>query len=289
MKLQKDINAVEPNTIILGDTLESLKSLPDDHFDVGVTSPPYNKGERHKGWLVKNVIYDNASDKKDENTYQEEQTAVLNELHRVIKPGGSFFYNHKLRWERGWMIHPYTWVVKSNWAVRQEIIWNRGIAGNIRGWRFWQIEERLYWLYKPLEGKEKEPIGRELASRHAKMTSVWNMRPESKFDWAPNPFPLALPARCILSIMNGTKGRVIDPYSGSGTTLVAAKLLEQEYLGIDISEDYRRRALERIDNSYLEEEVLNKEVSLHQIKSNFKEYKAKVWSKPRNNKQKKML
>ena len=102
------------NSIINGDTLEELKKLPSDFIDIGVTSPPYNKGEKQKGWLVKNVEYDIASDKKDENLYQNEQIQVLNELYRVIKPGGSFFYNHKLRWERGKMIHPMEWLLKTN-------------------------------------------------------------------------------------------------------------------------------------------------------------------------------
>ncbi len=277
------------NDIVLGDTLTILTNLPSDHFDVGVTSPPYNKGERHKGWLVANVLYDKTSDKKDESAYQQEQIDVLNELFRVTKPGGSFFYNHKIRWERGWMLHPYSWVSKTNWVIRQEIIWHRNIAGNIRGWRFWQVEERIYWLYKPCDKEKEEPIGKELRSSDAKLSSIWGIRPESKFGWAPNPFPLALPARCIISIMNDKKGRVIDPYSGSGTTLVAAKLLGQEYLGIEISEDYRTKALERIANAYMEQEDLEKELQLHIVKNNFNVYKERKWSKPRSAKQNKLL
>ena len=145
------------NTIVIGDALEVLRSLQDNFFDVGVTSPPYNKGERHKGWLVDNVRYDKASDRKNESQYQAEQVEVLNELYRVIKPGGSFFYNHKLRWDRGRLIHPYQWVSKTKWGIRQEIVWYRKIAGNIRGWRFWQVDERIYWLYKPRDGERIHP------------------------------------------------------------------------------------------------------------------------------------
>jgi len=45
------------NKIFCGDALTILKSLPDEIIDVGVTSPPYNKGENKKGWLVANVKY----------------------------------------------------------------------------------------------------------------------------------------------------------------------------------------------------------------------------------------
>jgi len=100
-------------------------------------------------WLVDKVVYDAAIDRKDEAEYQSEQIAVLNELYRVTKAGGSLFYNHKIRWVRGRLIHPYEWVSKSRWILRQEIIWHRKIAANLRGWRFWQVDERIYWLYKP--------------------------------------------------------------------------------------------------------------------------------------------
>jgi site-specific DNA-methyltransferase (adenine-specific) len=269
------------NGIILGDTLSVLRGLPADVFDVGVTSPPYNKGERHQGWLVPKVTYHANSDRHDEADYQAEQIAVLNELYRVTKPGGSFFYNHKLRWDRGWLQHPFSWVSKTDWVVRQEIIWQRKIAGNIRGWRFWQVEERIYWLHKPRPEEADAPIGTELESRHAKMTSIWDIRPERKLDWAPDPFPLELAARCIYSILGDGKGSVIEPYSGSGTTLVAAKLLGYDYVGIDISEEYTARARERLANAFMEKDRLAKEVALHKVGMTFKQRKARGISKPR--------
>ncbi len=137
------------NKIIQGDTLTVLKTLPDEIVDVGVTSPPYNKGENQKGWLVRNVKYSGATDRLPEDLYQKNQIEVLDEIYRITKPGGSFFYNHKIRWERGELLHPMDWLRKTRWVVRQEIIWDRMIAANIRGWRFWQVEERIYWLYKP--------------------------------------------------------------------------------------------------------------------------------------------
>ena len=120
------------NQIILGDTLETLKKIDDDFVDVGVTSPPYNKGEKDKGWLVDRVKYHNVPDIKDEKEYQENQINVLNEIYRITKPGGSFFYNHKLRWRNGVMLHPYAWVSQTKWTLRQEIIWHRKIAANNR-------------------------------------------------------------------------------------------------------------------------------------------------------------
>ena len=79
------------NKIIQGDTLNVLETLPDEIVDVGVTSPPYNKGENKKGWLVKNVKYECATDKLPEEVYQKNQIEVLNEIFRITKPEGSFF------------------------------------------------------------------------------------------------------------------------------------------------------------------------------------------------------
>ena len=263
------------------DSLSRLNQLPSNSIDMGVTSPPYNKQENKKGWLVSNVKYNSSSDKKPEKQYQEEQIRILNELYRVIKPGGSFFYNHKIRWEKGEMLHPITWLLKTKWHLRQEIIWNRSIAANIRGWRFWQVEERIYWLYKPLN--KKDLIGKELKSKHALCSSIWNIRPENKIKH-PAPFPIEIPARCIISIMDEKKGTIIDPYCGSGTTLVAAKLLGHDYIGIDISKEYCKQSQKRLDNYKQEESKIIKEIAIHKVKETFKERKNRGLYKNRTNK-----
>ncbi len=246
-----------------------MQGLKSNSVDLGVTSPPYNKQENKKGWLVKNVKYDKASDKHNELDYQNNQVLVLNELFRITKPGGSFFYNHKTRWERGEMIHPMDWLKKTNWVIRQEIIWDRTIAANIRGWRFWQVDERIYWLYKPID---ENKIGKELLSKHALVTSIWRFPPERN-NSHPAPFPLLLPARCIYSILDNEKGVVIDPYAGSGTTLVAAKLLGHDYIGIDISEQYIKEAQLRIKESDKEKDLLTLEKEKHIVRKTFKQRK----------------
>jgi SAM-dependent methyltransferase len=51
-------------------------------------------------------------------------------------------------------------------------------------------------------------------------------------------FPLELPARIIYSVLEDKPGIVIDPFCGTGTALVAAKLLEKNYVGIEIDPYY---------------------------------------------------
>jgi len=257
------------NKIIHGDALNILKKLPDEIVDIGVTSPPYNKGENKKGWLVANVKYLDASDKLPEDIYQKNQIDILNEIFRITKPGGSFFYNHKIRWEKGLMIHPMDWLRKTKWIIRQEIIWDRMIAANIRGWRFWQIEERIYWLYKP---KGKNLIGEELKPKHALLTSIWRFPPERE-NPHPAPFPIELPTRAIYSIMDEKKGIVIDPFCGSGTTLVSAKILGHKFIGIEISKEYIKFANERLNNYKKEEMFVKNEIAKHIVLKTFKERK----------------
>lgn len=259
------------NKIIQGDALKILKKLKNNIVDVGITSPPYNKKEKQEGWLVANIKYNESSDNISEKIYQEQQIQVLNEIYRIIKPGGSFFYNHKTRWEKGIMIHPIEWLTKTKWFIRQEIIWDRKIAANIRGWRFWQIDERIYWLYKAIK---KNAIGKELKSRHALLTSVWRFPPERKIEH-PAPFPLILPARIIYSILDNKRGIVLDPYTGSGTTLVAAKLFGCDYIGIDISKQYIENATRRLLNCESEKYIIEEEKKRHIVEKTFKERKNK--------------
>lgn len=258
------------NKIIKGDTLEVLKKIDSNIVDVGITSPPYNKGEKNKGWLVKNVKYNIVSDNVPEEKYQQQQVDVLNEIYRITKSGGSFFYNHKTRWNNGNMAHPMEWLLKTKWTIRQEIIWDRMIAANIRGWRFWQVDERIYWLYKPISNNK---IGKELKSKHALLTSIWRIPPERK-NHHPAPFPLVLPTRAIFSILDDKKGVVLDPYVGSGATVVAAKLLGHKYIGIDISDDYIKETKKRIISAEKERIKIKEEIKKHIVRKTFADRKA---------------
>lgn len=144
------------------------------------------------------------------------------------------------------------------------------IAANIRGWRFWQVDERIYWLYKPA-GNGK--IGTELKSSHALLTSIWRFPPERN-NPHPAPFPLRLPLRCLLSILDEEKKAVvIDPYIGSGTTALAAKLLGYSFIGIDTSPQYIALAKKRLQELHTYAEILKQEKEKHFVQKTFKERK----------------
>lgn len=130
-------------------------------------------------------------------------------------------------------------------------------------------------MYKPIGNKL---IGKELRSCDAKLTSIWRGAPEDgRKNPHPAPFPLWLPARIIISILEeDTQGIVLDPYIGNGTTAVAAKLLGHKYIGIDRSDAYLNMAIGRLDNAPGEMSKIREEQGLHHVQGTFKERKTKV-------------
>jgi len=257
------------NTIINGEVLEVLKTFDNNMIDVTVTSPPYNKKQKSggKNAIMKPIKYSHIDDNLPEEEYQKQQIEVLNEIYRATKSGGSMFYNHKVRHLKGITTHPIEWLLKCKWHLRQEIIWNRKAAVEVGGYRFYQVDERIYWLYKPIM---KNVIGPKMLSKHARCSSVWEFAPDKK-NKHPAPFPVVLPLRCILSMLDINSGIVLDPYMGSGSTAVAAKLLNKNYIGIEISPEYIVDAEERIKNYKSEQYKLDKELEYHIVKKSYKE------------------
>ncbi|MCG8625481.1 MAG: site-specific DNA-methyltransferase [Proteobacteria bacterium] len=230
------------NQVLSGDALSVLSDMRDGMVDMTITSPPYNKGEQG-AVLIKAVKYDTHRDNMPEAEYQNNQIKVLNEIYRVTKSGGSCFYNHRPRWVKGKPIHPFEWLSKTKWQMRQHIIWHRKICGNIRAWRFYQTHEEIWWLWKP---NGKSPGQNQINMEQATLGSVWPIFPyKNKSVKHPCLFPPEIPARAILATTK--KGdTVLDPYVGCGTTIMAAHQLGRNYIGIDISETYAEIARKRI-------------------------------------------
>ncbi|HEY9283354.1 MAG TPA: site-specific DNA-methyltransferase [Pyrinomonadaceae bacterium] len=250
------------DSVQVNDVLAGIISLPDESVDLTITSPPYNKRKAHTGWLVREEQYSDFHDHLPEDEYQAWQIEVLSELFRVTKPGGSLFYNHKLRWVDGTLIHPLQWLGRTPWTTKQEIVWDRALAANMRGWRFWQVDERIYWLYKPVNGYL---IGKELESRHAKLSSIWRFKPVPRMKEHPAPFPLEIPVRIIYSLLQEPQQVVFDPFCGTGTTLVAAHLLGHHFYGIDSSPSYVAFAQERLARAEEERALVNNECAKHVV------------------------
>lgn len=82
-----------------------------------------------------------------------------------------------------------------------------------------------------------EPEGKNLGD-------VWSLSTRPLPEDHPAPFPTDLPQRCIAAGCPD-KGRVLDPFSGAGSTGIAAHHLERHYQGIDLRADYHDLFLRR--------------------------------------------
>ena len=234
------------------DVLEGLRTLDDESIDIIITSPPYNKGglngKRNKGKIWnKTIDYggDFNIDNKPEDEYQEWQLNILKECYRVLKKDGLMFYNHKNRIVRGkgYIISPYTWLLKSPFLIRQEIIWNRKSGPNQNPSRYIPSYENIYVLTK-----QKDTLFKRNKDVEYK-TDVWTINPDRHNDH-PAPFPIDIP-RNILSSLNEEKAKdrvitVFDPFNGSGTTGVAAVEKGFNYIGFDIIDEYLQETERKI-------------------------------------------
>ena len=76
--------------------------------------------------------------------------------------------------------------------------------------------------------------------------SIWNINPEkAKKIGHPAPFPVELPKRFI-NLYSFKDDLVLDPFIGSGTTAVASKFMQRNYVGYEINKDYIEIADKRL-------------------------------------------
>ena len=76
--------------------------------------------------------------------------------------------------------------------------------------------------------------------------SIWNINPaRAKKIGHPAPFPIELPQKFI-NLYTYKNDLILDPFLGSGTTAIAAKLLERNFVGYEIEEEYIEIAKNRL-------------------------------------------
>ena len=220
--------------LIHGDCLEVMKDIPDGSIDLIVTSPPYNIGNM-KSNMIKYGTY--AGNNMKESEYQAWQIEFLNECYRVLKDTGSMFYNHKVRIKKGIALHPLEFILKSEFILKQEIVWDMGKSANCDKIRFFPFSERVYWLVKSPKTKLYNVDN---------LSDVWRCVPTHKRKETGH--IAVMPEEIVSNILNNIDGdTVFDPFMGSGTTGVVCRELNRKFIGIEIDENYFNIAKERID------------------------------------------
>lgn len=225
--------------LLQGDCLELMKNIPDGSVDLIVTSPPYNLGNTHHTGDKRFKPYGKHNDDMKELDYQAWQVEVLNECFRVLKDDGSILYNHKNRISKGVQITPYQWILKTDFTIKQEIVWQNG-SQNFDKIRFYPFTERVYWLAKSPKTKLYNAINHHDVFTKADWNSVGT---RGKFKRA---FPVKMVDDLLTCFPNARV--VLDPFMGSGTTGVACKNHNRNFIGMELDEDYFNIAKERIEN-----------------------------------------
>lgn len=221
-----------------GDSLELMKDIPDESVDLIITSPPYNLGKKHHTGRNRFVAYSDYNDDMPEDAYQEWQKNFLGECFRVLKNDGSMFYNHKNRIRNGRQITPYEWLLKTEFVIKQELVWFNG-SQNFDKCRFYPMTERVYWLAKSHKTKLYNKIN------HHDVFDSKDWKPQGTKGEFKRAFPLRLPSDIIECFPESKT--VLDPFMGSGTTGVACVRANRDFIGIELDEKYFKIAKERIE------------------------------------------
>ena len=257
---------IKKNTILLGDSLKIMKTIPSKSVDLIFADPPYNLQLKDTLYRPDQTTVEAVTQDWDKfNTYKEYDNFTeqwLKESKRILKKGGAL-----------WVIGSYhnilrvgTSIQNDGFWILNDIIWHKtNPMPNFRGTRFTNAHETLLWCTTSREAKYTFNYQNLKELNDGKqMRSDWyipicsgkeRLRENNNQRSHPTQKPEALMYRIILSSTN--KGDIIlDPFLGSGTTAVVAKKLQRNFIGIEQDKEYISLAKKRLKQT----KVLNDEV-----------------------------
>ena len=262
------IGAVNECLLICGDAERALQKLPDQLVQTVVTSPPY--------WSLRDYDVDEQIGRDDElQSYIGSIVGAFRELRRVLRPDGTVWLNvgdsytsgnrryrapDRKNRARAMRFRPPTpeglkpkdligvpWRIAlalqdDGWWLRSEVIWHKPNAHpeSVRD-RPTKAHETIFLLsreqnyfYDP--NAVRGPRGRRIRD-------VWDIateplkRADRCADDHPAMMPVSLAEQCI-SLSSRIDSVVLDPYAGSGTTLLAAHRLARRWVGIELKPSF---------------------------------------------------
>jgi modification methylase len=244
------------NSILAGDCIEMMNSLPENSVDLIFADPPYNlqlKGDLHRPDNSKVDAVDDEWDQFDSfRAYDDFTTEWLKAARRILKPNGAI-----------WVIGSYHNIFRVGSALQNQgfwilndVVWRKSNPmPNFRGKRFTNAHETMIWASKSEGAKytfNYEAL--KALNEGIQMRSDWvlpictgheRLKNENGDKAHPTQKPESLLHRLLVGSTN--PGDVIlDPFFGTGTTGAVAKMLGRNFIGIEREEAYRKVAEKRI-------------------------------------------
>lgn len=218
--------------LLKGNCIEIIKGFEDSYIDLVITSPPYynvsHKYQRGKGYHYTSDVGEPMYTILD----------MLEALKPKLKEGGTVCLNLGFSYGETGAMRPFDIVnrarEKLGYFVNDIIIWHKNNPI--------PMKNRLTNAFEYIFVLGVTPNTKYYTEKYTH--NVWSFSVE-KCDLNVANFPLQLPLLC-LEHFSKDGDTILDPFMGSGTTGVACKVLNRNFIGIDLNEDYISFAKDRI-------------------------------------------
>jgi len=235
---------------IFNENILKISAITNNIIDLIITSPPYNV----------DIHYNNYDDNISYEKYLEFTEKWLTKCYGLSKDDGRLCLNIPLDKNKGGQQSVYaditTIAKRVGWKYNSTIIWNEQNISRRTAWGSWLSAsapfviapvEVIVVLYK--ENWKKATNGESDITREEFLewtNGVWTFSGESKKKIGhPTPFPIELPKRCI-KMFSYVNDIILDPFLGSGTTLIACLQMSRKGIGIEIDPKYCQLSKKRL-------------------------------------------
>jgi len=235
---------------IYNDDILTINDIQNGSIDLIMTSPPYDV----------DIKYENYDDSIPYDEYLEFTRKWLAKCYDLAKPDGRLCLNIPLDKNKGGqqsVCADITTIAKEvGWRYHSTVIWNEQNISRRTAWGSWMSAsapfviapvEVIVVLYKKTWEKTRKGKSDITRDEFIEWTNgVWNFSGESRSRIGhPSPFPVELPKRCM-KLFSFVGDTVLDPFLGSGTTLIACLETNRAGIGVEINRNYCELAVRRL-------------------------------------------